>query len=79
MSLYTADKRHYTADISARLYSPSPYYAAKSLAVLPFVVANVLVRLFRLRSALGCCLNIMVGHIVLHSYTPHQGHSIGHV
>jgi hypothetical protein len=44
MSLYTADKRYYTADISARLYSPGPYYAAKTLATTPFMVANVLVR-----------------------------------
>ena len=44
MSLYAADRRHFTADISARLYSPAPYYAAKTLAVLPFALANVLVR-----------------------------------
>ncbi|KAI8463050.1 MAG: P-loop containing nucleoside triphosphate hydrolase protein [Monoraphidium minutum] len=43
MSLYAADKRHYTADISARLYTPSPYYAAKTLAVAPFILLNVLV------------------------------------
>lgn len=29
MSLYTADKQYYTADLSAKLYSPSAYYAAK--------------------------------------------------
>lgn len=46
MSLYAADKRHYTADISARLYTPGAYYAAKSLAVLPFILANVLVCTF---------------------------------
>jgi hypothetical protein len=44
MSLYAADRRHFTADISARLYSPGPYYAAKTLAVLPFALANCLVR-----------------------------------
>jgi hypothetical protein len=29
MSLYTADKQYYTADLSAKLYSPSAYYTAK--------------------------------------------------
>lgn len=43
MSLYTADKQYYTADLSAKLYSPSAYYAAKVLAVLPFGVVSALV------------------------------------
>ncbi|GBF91998.1 ABC transporter G family [Raphidocelis subcapitata] len=43
MSLYSADKRHYVADVGARLYTTSPYYAAKSVAVLPFVIVNTLV------------------------------------
>jgi hypothetical protein len=47
MSLYAADKRHYTNDIGAGLYTPSTYYAAKSLASLPFMVINVLVGLGR--------------------------------
>ncbi|KAI8470836.1 MAG: hypothetical protein J3K34DRAFT_521019 [Monoraphidium minutum] len=42
MSLYAADRRHFTADMSARLYTPGPYYAAKTLAVLPFALGNVL-------------------------------------
>jgi len=44
MSLYAADRRHFTADISGRLYTPGPYYLAKTLGVLPFALANVLVR-----------------------------------
>lgn len=40
-----ADKQYYIADASARLYRTSAYYAAKQLAVLPFAVLNVLVRL----------------------------------
>jgi hypothetical protein len=44
MSLYAADRRHFTADISARLYTPGPYYVAKTLGVLPFALANVMVR-----------------------------------
>ena len=43
ISLYAADKRHFVADSAARLYRPSAYYAAKSVAVLPFIVANVAV------------------------------------
>ncbi|GBF93870.1 ABC transporter G family [Raphidocelis subcapitata] len=42
MSLYAADRRHFTADIAARLYTPGPYYVAKTLGVLPFALANVL-------------------------------------
>lgn len=29
MSLYTADKQYYMADIAGRLYRPSAYYVAK--------------------------------------------------
>jgi hypothetical protein len=43
MSLYAADRRHFTADIAARLYTPGPYYVAKTLGVLPFALANALV------------------------------------
>jgi hypothetical protein len=31
------------ADAAAKLYAPSAYYAAKTVAVLPFAVVNVLV------------------------------------
>ncbi|GBF87651.1 ABC transporter G family [Raphidocelis subcapitata] len=41
MSLYTADKQYYVADAAAKLYAPSAYYAAKTVAVLPFAVLNV--------------------------------------
>jgi hypothetical protein len=43
MSLYAADRRHFTADMSGRLYTPGPYYLAKTLGVLPFALANVIV------------------------------------
>jgi len=59
MSLYTADKRHYTADISARLYKPGPYYIAKTLATLPFMVANVLVSGVGASGLLGRCIGLL--------------------
>lgn len=43
MTLYTEDKRTCVADFSARLYSVSAYYAAKQVAVLPFIAANIVV------------------------------------
>jgi hypothetical protein len=51
MSLYSADKRHYVADVGSRLYTTFPYYAAKSVAVLPFVILKTLVRLRGLPAA----------------------------
>lgn len=41
MTLYAQDKRNCVADLSSKLYGVSAYYAAKQLAVLPFIVANV--------------------------------------
>lgn len=43
MSLYTTDKQYFVADVSSRLYRPLAYYVAKTLAVLPFNIINVLV------------------------------------
>ena len=43
MSLYTADKKFYIADASAKLYRPHAYYAAKVTATLPFQVLSALV------------------------------------
>ncbi|GLC35968.1 hypothetical protein PLESTB_000524500 [Pleodorina starrii] len=53
MSLYTADKLYYTADLSAKLYSPSAYYTAKVLAVLPFGVMSMLVFSFTIYGMSG--------------------------
>ncbi|GIL43410.1 hypothetical protein Vafri_1186 [Volvox africanus] len=53
MSLYTADKQYYTADLSAKLYSPSAYYTAKVLAVLPFGVMSMLVFSFTIYGMAG--------------------------
>lgn len=39
---YTSDKHFYVSDVSARLYRPSAYYAAKTTAVLPFAVLSAL-------------------------------------
>jgi hypothetical protein len=41
MSLYAADRRYFAADVAGRLYRPGPYFAAKTLGVLPFALANV--------------------------------------
>lgn len=46
MSLFTSDRRFYSADISARLYHPSAYYMANVTANLPFGVANAAVFAF---------------------------------
>jgi hypothetical protein len=43
MTLYASDKRTCVQDFSGRLYSVSAYYAAKQVAVLPFLAANLLV------------------------------------
>lgn len=58
MSLYAADRRHFTADISARLYSPGPYYAAKTIAVLPFALANVLFSVYIVYGMAGLRLTL---------------------
>ncbi|GAX77856.1 hypothetical protein CEUSTIGMA_g5298.t1 [Chlamydomonas eustigma] len=52
-SLFTADKRAYLADMTARLYSPFPYYMAKVLATSPL---NILIAL-----AFGCIAYGMFG------------------
>jgi hypothetical protein len=43
MSLYAADKSHFVADAGARLFRVSAYYAAKTIAALPFMACNVAV------------------------------------
>jgi len=43
MGLYTADKKFYLADASAKLYRPSAYYLAKVTATLPFQIICALV------------------------------------
>ena len=43
MGLYTADKKFYIADASAKLYRPLPYYVAKVTATTPFQVISALV------------------------------------
>jgi hypothetical protein len=43
MSLFAADKQFYVADISARIYRPSAYYAAKATAHVPFGVLSAVV------------------------------------
>ncbi|KAG2499204.1 hypothetical protein HYH03_002785 [Edaphochlamys debaryana] len=53
MSLYTADKQYYTADLSAKLYRPSAYYVAKLLAVLPFSILSMLVYSFTIYGMAG--------------------------
>eukprot|EP00879_Flechtneria_rotunda_P017044 GHRR01017850.1.p1 GENE.GHRR01017850.1~~GHRR01017850.1.p1 ORF type:complete len:820 (+),score=223.92 GHRR01017850.1:95-2554(+) len=46
MSLYSADKRFYIADASAKLYRPLAYYMAKVAATTPFQVITALVFTF---------------------------------
>ncbi|KXZ56416.1 hypothetical protein GPECTOR_1g370 [Gonium pectorale] len=53
MSLYTADKQYYMADLGAKLYHPSAYYVAKVLAVLPFGVLSMLVFSFTIYGMAG--------------------------
>jgi ABC-type multidrug transport system permease subunit len=53
MSLFTADKQFYIADVNAGLYKPSAYYLAKQLVVLPFAVLNVLMFSFILYGLSG--------------------------
>jgi hypothetical protein len=53
MSLYTSDKQYFIADVSAKLYSPSAYYVAKQLAILPFAILNVLVFSYTLYGMAG--------------------------
>jgi ATP-binding cassette, subfamily G (WHITE), member 2 len=43
MSLYSADKKFYVADASAKLYRPHAYYAAKVMATVPFQVVSAFV------------------------------------
>ncbi len=43
MSLYSADKKFYIADASAKLYRPHAYYAAKVVATTPFQIISALV------------------------------------
>jgi len=46
MSLYSADKKFYVADASAKLYRPHAYYAAKVTATVPFQVISAFVFVF---------------------------------
>jgi len=67
MSLYTSDKQYFIADVSAKLYSPSAYYVAKQLAILPFAILNVLVFSYTLYGMAGLRYNVMaaVGNGIL--------------
>ena len=67
MSLYTSDKQYFIADVSAKLYSPSAYYVAKQLAILPFAILNVLVFSYTLYGMAGLRYNAMaaVGNGIL--------------
>jgi len=46
MSLYSADKKFYVADASAKLYRPHAYYAAKVTATVPFQITSAFVFVF---------------------------------
>ena len=62
MSLYTADKKFYIADASAKLYRPHAYYAAKVTATLPFQVLSALIFSFTVYGMAG--LRPGFGHVI---------------
>lgn len=53
MSLYSADKKFYIADASAKLYRPHAYYAAKVAATTPFQIISALVFCFTVYGMAG--------------------------
>ncbi|KAI8470965.1 MAG: hypothetical protein J3K34DRAFT_520870 [Monoraphidium minutum] len=53
MSLYTADKKFYIADSSAKLYRAHAYYAAKVTATVPFQILSALIFMFTIYGMAG--------------------------
>jgi hypothetical protein len=53
MSLYSADKKFYIADASAKLYRSHAYYAAKVVATTPFQIISALVFCFTVYGMAG--------------------------